>query len=82
LAAGDWRRVNECLVKRGKILLDIRILERWDSELERMNTEKEGGRHLYPGLFVRLVGYLRVLFHLPYRQAGTFTLGLIFFPWT
>ena len=68
MAARDWRRVNEGLVKRGEILLDLRILERWDSELERMNARKEGGRYLYPGVFIRLLGYLRVLFHLPYRQ--------------
>jgi len=60
LAARDWRRINEGLVKRGEILLDLRILDRWDSELERMNSGKESGRYVYPEIFVRLLGYMRV----------------------
>src|SRR3989304_6699676 len=76
LAARDWRRVNEGLVKRGEILLDLRILDRWDSELEEMNARKEGGRYVYPEIFVRLLGYMRVLFHLPYRQTEGFLKAL------
>ena len=76
MAARDWRRVNEGLVKRGEILLDLRILERWDSELERMNAGKEGGRYVYPEIFIRLLGYMRMLFHLPYRQTEGFLRAL------
>jgi IS5 family transposase len=76
LAARDWRRVNEGLVKRGEILLDLRILDRWDSELERMNARKEGGRYVYPEIFVKLLGYVHLLFHLPYRQTEGFLKAL------
>ena len=76
MAARDWRRVNEGLVKRGEILLDLRILDRWDSELERMNEGKEGGQYVYPEIFVRLLGYVRLLFHLPYRQTEGFLKAL------
>jgi hypothetical protein len=76
LAARDWRRVNEGLVRRGEILLDLRILDRWDSELERMNAGKEGGRFVYPEVFVRLLGYVHLLFHLPYRQTEGFLKAL------
>jgi IS5 family transposase len=76
LAARDWRRVNEGLVKRGEILLDLRILDRWDSELERMNAGKEGGRYVYPEIFVKLLGYVHLLFHLPYRQTEGFLKAL------
>ena len=72
----DWRRVNEGLVKRGEILLDPRILDRWDSELEGMNSGKEGGRYVYPEVFVRLLGYVHLLFHLPYRQTEGFMKAL------
>ena len=74
--ARDWRRVNEGLVRRGEILLDLRILDAWDSELERMNKGKEGGRYAYPELFIRLLGYMHLLFHLPYRQTEGFLRGL------
>lgn len=50
-------------MRRGEILLDLRILDGWDSELERMNAGKEGGRYRYPEIFVRLLGYMHVLFH-------------------
>jgi len=63
-------------VKRGEILLDLRILDRWDSELERMNAGKEGGRYVYPEVFVRLLGYVHLLFHLPYRQTEGFLKAL------
>ena len=76
MAARDWRRVNNGLVRRGEILLDLRILDRWDSELERMNAGKEGGRYVYPEVFVRLLGYMHLLFHLPYRQTEGFLKAL------
>jgi hypothetical protein len=76
LATRDWRRINEGLVKRGEILLDLRILDRWDSELERMNKGKEGGQYVYPEIFIRLLGYMRILFHLPYRQTEGFMKAL------
>ena len=76
MAARDWKRVNEGLVKRGEILLDLRILDRWDSELERMNARKEGGRYVYPEIFVKLLGYVHLLFHLPYRQTEGFLKAL------
>jgi hypothetical protein len=68
--------VNEGLVKRGEILLDLRILDGWDSELENMNSGKEGGRYVYPEVFVRLLGYVHLLFHLPYRQTEGFLKAL------
>ena len=63
-------------MKRGEILLDLHILDRWDSELERMNAGKEGGRYVYPEIFVRLLGYMHLLFHLPYRQTEGFLKAL------
>jgi hypothetical protein len=72
----DWRRVNEGLVRRGEILLDLRILDRWNDELKGMNAGKEGGRYVYPEVFVRLLGYVHLLFHLPYRQTEGFLKAL------
>jgi len=63
-------------VKRGEILLDLRILDGWGFELERMNAGKEGGRYVYPDIFIKLLGYMRVLFHLPYRQTEGFLRAL------
>ena len=76
LVARDWRHVNEGLVRRGEILLDLRILDRWNDELKGMNAGKEGGRYVYPEVFVRLLGYVHLLFHLPYRQTEGFLKAL------
>jgi len=33
-----------------------------------MNTDKEGRKFVYPDSFIKLLGYMIVYFHLPYRQ--------------
>ena len=33
-----------------------------------MNKDKEGRKFVYPDSFIELLGYIRVYFHLPYRQ--------------
>jgi IS5 family transposase len=63
-------------VRRGEILLDLRVLDRWNDELERMNAGKEDGRYGYLEVFVRLLGYVHLLFHLPCRQTEGFLKAL------
>ena len=59
---------NESLVKRGEVLLDFDVIDNWDTELEKMNEGKEGRKFAYPDSFIKLLGYMRAYFHLPYRQ--------------
>lgn len=33
-----------------------------------MSQAKEGASYRYPSSFVQLLGYMRIYFHLPYRQ--------------
>jgi hypothetical protein len=33
-----------------------------------MNQGKEGRKFVYPDSFIKLLGYMRAYFHLPYRQ--------------
>ena len=63
----DWSLYNESLVKRGQVLLDFDVIDNWDTELEIMNKGKVG-ENSYPNSFLELLGYMRVYFHLPYRQ--------------
>lgn len=63
-----WNKYNESLVKRGEVLLDFDVIDNWDSELEEMNKGKEGRKFVYPDSFIKLLGYMRAYFHLPYRQ--------------
>ena len=64
----NWRNYNESLVKRGEVLLDFDVIDNWHVELEKMNEGKEGRKFVYPDSFIKLLGYMRAYFHLPYRQ--------------
>jgi hypothetical protein len=44
------------------------VIGSWHTELKRMNCGKKGVKYYYPDSFVELLGYMRVYFHLPYRQ--------------
>jgi len=72
----DWREYNESLVRRGEVLLDFDLLDEWNVELKRMNDGKEGAPFRYPEPFMRLLAYLHVLFHLPFRQEEGFVRSL------
>jgi len=64
----NWRNYNESLVKRGEVLLDFDVIDNWHVELEEMNEGKKGRKFAYPDSFIKLLGYMRAYFHLPYRQ--------------
>ena len=64
----NWKNYNESLVKRGEVLLSFDVIDNWDTELEKMNKGKEGRKFVYPDSFIKLLGYMRAYFHLPYRQ--------------
>jgi hypothetical protein len=68
----NWKEYNESLVRRGEILLDFDLLAEWDDALKKMNVEKRGRPFQYPEAYMRLLAYLHVLFHLPYRQEEGF----------
>jgi hypothetical protein len=64
----NWKNYNESLIRRGEVLLDFDVIDNWDYELEEMNKDKEGRKFVYPDSFIKLLGYMRAYFHLPYRQ--------------
>lgn len=68
----DWGRYNEALVRRGEILLDFSVMDEWKRELKRGNEGKVGGQYRYPEAFIRLLCFVRLYFHLPYRQTEGF----------
>ena len=65
----NWPSYNKSLVKRGEVILDFDVIDSWYSELDSMNNGKRGAQYHYPDSFIQLLGYMRVYFHLPYRQA-------------
>ncbi len=68
----DWSKYNEELVRRGEIELDPEIIEEWKEELKKENEGKVGEPFHYPEPYIRLLAFIRLLFHLPYRQTEGF----------
>jgi transposase len=64
----DWPSYNRSLVRRGEILFSHGFLDEWDTVLAKMNENKKGRKFVYPESFILAVGYIRICFHLPYRQ--------------
>ncbi len=69
----DWRAYNAALVKRGEILLDLRIVKGWRCELAEMNRGKEGAQYEYPESLIKLLAFIHFYLRLPYRQLEGFT---------
>ncbi len=63
-----WSSYNRSLVRRGEILFSYDLLDIWDDDLARMNDNKKGKKYKFPDSFILIIGYIRVYFHLPYRQ--------------
>lgn len=72
----NWKEYNESLVRRGEILLDFDLLDEWNQELKKKNDGKEGAPFRYPEPFMRLLAFIHVLFHLPFRQEEGFVNAL------
>jgi len=68
----DWKAYNEALVRRGQILLDLRIMKGWKHELAEMNKGKEGAQYEYPQSLIKLLAFIHVYLRLPYRQLEGF----------
>ncbi len=69
----QWNEYNSRLVKRGEIFISTDIMQSWNKELAVMNRNKIGRKYQFPDSFMKILGYVRVYFGLPYRQ----TEGLI-----
>jgi hypothetical protein len=63
-------------VRRGEIFLGLDAIEEWEEELENANRGKEGARFKFPEGFIKLLGFIRFMFHLPYRQTEGFVTAL------
>jgi hypothetical protein len=65
-----WSVYNQqSLVRRGEISLAFDIINNWDTDLRDEQKDKIGEPFPYPNTFLLLLGYAKVYFHLPYRQA-------------
>lgn len=72
MSGRDWRSYNEALVRRGELNLDLSVMEEWKRELRKANDGKVGEPYHYPEAYIRLLTFVRLLFHQPYRQTEGF----------
>ena len=67
-----WKEIDERLIRRGELILDLDLLEKYGEELEEMNRGKEGKRFILTHSHIRFLGVVRYLFGMPYRQLEGF----------
>ena len=72
----SWKDVDERLIRRGELLLDLDFLDGYDGELGEMNRGKEGRPFTLTHSHIRFLGVVRYLFIMPYRQLEGFARAL------
>jgi len=73
----DWRKVDERLIRRGMLLLELGFVNGYDDdELKRMNEGKLGRPFKLTDSYVKFVGVVRYLFSMGFRQLEGFTTAL------
>jgi hypothetical protein len=68
----DWYSYNEALVRRVELDPDSSVLEDWKRELKETNDGKVEEPYHCPESYIRLLAFVRLLFHQPYRQTERF----------
>src|SRR4030066_968233 len=72
----DWKAVDERLIRRGELILDLETLENHEKELETMNNGRPGPRYKIANSYINLLATVRYLFQMPYRQLEGYTRAL------
>jgi hypothetical protein len=71
-----WNGTYEQSIRRGELVLDYSVVDQWRRELRTQNRGKVGEPYQYPEPFIKLLGFIRLTFRLPYRQMETFVKAL------
>jgi len=74
--AMGWKEIDEKLIKRGELLLDLGFLEGYEEELEAMNRGKTGPPYRLASSYIQLLSTIHHLYSMPYRQLERFTRSL------
>jgi len=68
----DWHSYSKALVKRGELNFDSSVIEEWNRELKKENDGKVGEPYHHSESYIRLLAFVRLLFHMPYRETEGF----------
>ena len=68
-----WKEIDEKLIKREELILDLDFLEHHQQELEAANQSKNGRPYQMAASYIQLLAAVRYLYQMPYRQLEGFT---------
>jgi len=68
-----WKEIDEKLIKRGELTLDLDFLEHHQQELEAANQSKNGRPYQMAASYIQLLAAARYLYQMPIRQLEGFT---------
>jgi len=71
-----WKDIDERLIRRGELILDLDFLEKYGEELKEMNRGKEGKRFSLTNSHIKFLNVVRHPFSMPYRQLEGFAKAL------
>ena len=57
----DWRAIDERLIRRGEILLNLDFLDSYEAELKAMNLDKIGRPYTLTGKYIEFLTVVRFL---------------------
>ena len=72
----DWKAVDERLIRRGELILDLESLGNHEKELEEMNKGRPGPRFRLANSYIQLLALVSYLYQMPYRQLEGYTRAL------
>ncbi|MEM4160753.1 MAG: transposase, partial [Thermoplasmata archaeon] len=73
----SWRNVNERLVKRGEVYVNMEWVKNWEREIEEMNKTKRGRPYQYPQSLILFAAYVYVGLALSFRELEGFLRNLL-----
>jgi len=71
--ATNWKQIDEKLIRRGELILELSFVESYQKELDAMNRGKEGRPYSLTHTYIQFLTAVRYLYGIPYRQLEGFT---------
>jgi hypothetical protein len=69
----DWKAVDQRLIRRGELILDLQTIRNHRKELQEMNQGRPGPRYTLANSYIRLLAAIRYIYQMPYRQLEGYT---------
>jgi hypothetical protein len=69
----DWKAVDQRLIRRGELILDLQTLRNNRKEPQEMNEGRPGPRYTLSNSYIRLLAAVRYIYQMPYRQLEGYT---------